>query len=588
MSVTNRSDYIDNQIRALGDARFNELLRVAKDTIENDEKAYKVVKAIEQDLNEKERFELVKENIARRYNQAVEKVDYYLPINRNDSKGETPADKVANDLLNQHTKTGKPTIGRGFTITRLDIAPRHQPSTNIDLLGVWQESVKNQEHMLAFGDYIDKLNAVFENKGERRDYLNEAIIDSKNLGKAMRDDIKEYLEVVANPDLAGQGNGNPVDPAIRFAKGGIYSGYLGFKMSSIIAQAITSPAAFFGKVSIPRMLSSFVQITLHPNEVREKINAISPFMRNRSFSMIYEDIKSAQSEGDKYSDGSFRSDFREKYNEVLDFGMKGLEWIDWYCVSAGWKAIYDEEIIKLGGETEENVRKAVEIADKYVAETQPLTDATEIAPYLNKGSEAMKILTQFRASLNVIWNNSMVNGYALNPFKKDKVSNEQVREALGQTVGYIGAGILVALIQGELGGDDDDDDPKSGFDILRGVAAAGTSQFTDSVPLFGDLTSTLVSTLITGEYSASYGTTIFPFAEKILSGVERTSVYLSTPKDERDNEKLWKAFKSVGEGAALAVGLPVSGYKEAKALWENRGNGGWVALLGRREFNEKK
>lgn len=584
-NIVSRNEYVDMQIRALGDARYSELYAVARDTIEGDEKAMAVTKAIEEDLNEKERFELIKENVARRYNQPVEKVDYYLPINRNDSKGETPADKVANDLLNQHTKSGKPVIGRGFTITRLDIAPRHQPSTDIDLLKVWQNAVYNQEHMLAFGDYIDKLNAVFENKGQERDFLRESIIDCKNLGKSMYDDIVEYIDVVANPELTGKEGANPIDPLIRFAKGGIYSGYLGFKLSAVVTQLITSPAPFLGKVNVPRLFSSFLQITMDPNGVRDKINAISPFMRNRSFSMIYDEIKSAASEADKYSDGTWKAKTRKAYDQAMDIGMRGLEWIDWYCVSAGWKAIYDEEIIKLGGETEENVKKAVEIADKYTAETQPLTDPTEIAPYLTKGGEALKTFTQFRASLNVIWNNTVNDANAiLHP----KANPANFKEAVGRIVGYMGAGVLVALLRGEIGGDDEEDKKKRSWDIVRDLATAATSQFTDSVPILGDLASTGAAMILTGKYERSFGTDLFPFFSDTLDGIGRVTNYLSTPREDRDPEKLAKAFQAVVEGTALAVGLPVSAYKDTKRVFDNWDEGGWMALFGRRQFNKKQ
>ena len=584
-SIVSRNEYVDMQIRALGDARYSELYAVARDTIEGDEKAMAVTKAIEEDLNEKERFELIKENVARRYNQPVEKVDYYLPINRNDSKGETPADKVANDLLNQHTKSGKPVIGRGFTITRLDIAPRHQPSTDIDLLKVWQNAVYNQEHMLAFGDYIDKLNAVFENKGQERDFLRESIIDCKKLGKSMYDDIVEYIDVVANPELAGKEGANPIDPLIRFAKGGIYSGYLGFKLSAVVTQLITSPAPFLGKVNVPRLFSSFLQITMDPNGVRDKINAISPFMRNRSFSMIYDEIKSAASEADKYSDGTWKAKTRKAYDQAMDIGMRGLEWIDWYCVSAGWKAIYDEEIIKLGGETEENVKKAVEIADKYTSETQPLTDPTEIAPYLTKGGEALKTFTQFRASLNVIWNNTVNDANAiLHP----KANPENFKEAVGRMVGYMGAGVLVALLRGEIGGDDEEDKKKRAWDIVRDLATAATSQFTDSVPILGDLASTGTAMILTGKYERSFGTDLFPFFSDTLDGIGRVTNYLSTPREDRDPEKLAKAFQAVAEGTALAVGLPVSAYKDTKRVFDNWDEGGWMALFGRRQFSKKQ
>ena len=570
-----RNEMIDGEIRKLGDARYKILLDTAIETIEGNPDLLAVVSAIEADLNDKDNYRRICDSVEERTNQHVEREEYYLPISRNDYKGETPSDKVQNDLLNQYDGKGRPAVDKGFTKSRITISPRHQPSVNIDLFGVWQNSVYNQEHLIAFGDYVADLNAVFENKGHDRDFLLDAISSSEKLGKSVVDDIKAYIAAVANPDLAtASAEDGRISSLFRIAKGGIYSGYLGFKLSAVVMQAITSPAAFMGKVNPLRLGNAMFQLISDSKRTYEKVYERSPFMRSRSFDLIKDEIKRAASD-------SMNGKFSRKYQEILNFGMEGLEWIDKYCVTAGWKAIYDQEIIRLGGETDANIQEAVRIADEYVSETQPLTDPTEIAPYLLKGGEAMKFFTQFRASLNVIWNNAYVN--------RINIWNRQnMREACGMTVGYIGAGILVALIRGELTGDDDDEDKNKVLTVIRNIIFASTSQFVEAVPLLGDSVSSIASSFIKGEYEEPYDSSTFPAASKLTEAFGRVSEYINTPAQERNDKMLNKAVKSVAEGTGLALGLPVSSYKDVKRVFDNKDEEGWgkalLALFGRRSF----
>nr|DAT34135.1 MAG TPA: chromosome segregation ATPase [Caudoviricetes sp.] len=570
-----RNEMIDGEIRKLGDARYKVLLDEAIETVEGNPDLLAIVEAIESDLNDKDNYKRICDSVEKRTNQHVEREDYYLPINRNDYKGETPSDKVQNDLLNQYDGKGRPAIDRGFTKSRITISPRHQPSVNIDLFGVWQNSVYNQEHLIAFGDYVADLNAVFENKGHDRDFLLDAISSSEKLGKSVVDDIKAYIAAVANPELAtASAEDGRISSLFRIAKGGIYSGYLGFKLSAVVMQAITSPAAFMGKVNPLRLGNAMFQLISDSKRTYEKVYELSPFMRSRSFDLIKDEIKRAASD-------SMNGKFSRKYQEILNFGMEGLEWIDKYCVTAGWKAIYDQEIIRLGGETDSNIQEAVRIADEYVSETQPLTDPTELAPYLLKGGEAMKFFTQFRASLNVIWNNAYVNGINI-------WNRQNMREAWGMTVGYIGAGILVALVRGELTGDDDDEDKNKVLTVIRNIIFASTSQFVEAVPLLGDPVSSIVSSFIKGEYEEPYDSSTFPAASKLAEAFGRVSEYINTPAQERNDKMLNNAVKSVAEGTGLALGLPVSSYKDVKRVFDNKDEEGWgkaiLALFGRRSF----
>lgn len=265
----------------------------------------------------------------------------------------------------------------------------------------------------------------------------------------------------------------------------------------------------------------------------QQICELSPFMASRSIDPMREDIANERERADKSRLGKAVSTFQ-------DVGLKGLDWIDRFTVAGGWWAIYQSELSKMkGGSSAENMRKAAAIADEYVVETQPVSDKKELAPLFKKGGEAMKILTQFQTSLNVIWNNITFD--VPMAFK-----NHEYMKAVGMLTGYFACGVLLLLATE--GFDDDDDDKAKAVKLVYSFLnqpVAGIPLVSNEVDsVLRKATNAIAGEKILDEQSFN-GSTNFPFLQKGLQSVKAVA--------DRDWDK---ALDYAVDTAMLATGLP--------------------------------
>lgn len=534
------SDILNSTIRELGDQRYAQVYEVARSVIEGDPKVLALVRMIEEDFNEPGHFDRIRDLMLRVYNTDVEREDYYLPISRSEVMGE-PAEKLREDVLNVIPGT-KATVEQGFTKSRQDISPYNQTIASFDLFKVWQDSIYNEEHTAANLEYVRLLNGVFINRGSEalREYI------TQTYGSHVMEMVDTHIKQVANPKAFTDNLAS--NRLIRALRGNLYSAYLGFKLSTVVMQLVSSPMPFLGAVNPLELLSSYLKVMAHPNEMWDTITTLSPFMANRSFDMVPEMLRQALSQADLQK-------IRKKMLQIQQFGMSGLEAVDRFTVAGGWYAIYQKELAKMdGGDLAENMRKAAQVADEYVQETQPQGNITELAPLFKDKGEAVKLITAFQSALNVIWQN--VTFDIPQAFK-----NREYGKAAGMVTGYIIAGALIYLIQE---GFDDDDDDK---DKMRKILYSFTTQFSAGVPLVGDMVDNLLYHFITGDKAQSFGDTFFPSADKFFKGMDKVA----------DGD--WrKAVQYILEAVSLSLGLPYSGVKELQAIEEE----GIGAIFGRR------
>ncbi len=548
-----RNNKIDEDIRALGDWRYNEVLSLAKTVVEGDQGLFKLVKAIESDFNDPS-FSRVVNLVRKIYNVEVKKEDYYLPISRTDFMGKEPGEDIKNDLLNTVPGT-KGSVSKGFTKERIKIAPRNQKSIRYDLFKVWTDAVKKQEHFVAMQEYVNQLNSIFEVSNTDTNVLREGIRNT--YGENMLKDIDTHILEIADPN-AGAVQSDPARDILKAAKGNIYSAYLGWKLSSITNQLITSPAAFFGKVGPIRYAKNLLQMTTSFKKTSEEVFKLSPFMKSRNFDLIAGEIKEA-------AEAVGMPKYKKVWNNFLEFGLKGLEWVDQYTVVAGWKAIYEQELERLGSNSEENIRKAVQIADEYTQETQPQSNKTELAPLYKNKNEMLNILLQFQTSLNVVWNNLAYD--TVHNFKRG-----DLRTALGTMAGYATAGALLSLAHGEFQPDDDDDD----YSFWRTFLYSTVSQGVESIPVFSSYVDSIFGYVVNNEKPGFNTTSITPFP--MLASAFESGKYTIQAIKEKNTEALNKAVEKGADALMLGVGLPYSGVKELKAIQDR----GVQALIGAR------
>ena len=521
---------------AFTDARYSAVLAEAEQLMAADARLKAVVEYLQAEY-QKEGVRLREHNIT--VNNAVTEIRAnYFPMQRLEVSGEEDARQTQKKIIGEHATGTRHGVGKGQTKARIDIGKANQMPINLAALTTYFSSVESNERLYAYDAYAQKLNRVikgYEAKNFRR-----------TLENAYGSEAVRYLDKQVNTIIdptAGRVYSDS-DKLLRVIRGNTAAAYLGFKLSGIIKQGISSPAPFMQYVNPLHYAKAASDLAFHHKEMVDFIYSRSKLMQDRSFDMMQtvteELAKQAKTKAGK------------ALTQVQQFGMQGLEVIDKVCVAPGWLAAYREEAARLteankGAKTpktdNEIDRAASRYADDVLVRTQPSGRAEELAPLFREGGEALRLLLQFQSSLNVIYNN-------LRHDLPNAIKNKQYKRAAGIVTGYALAGIMTGLITEGFGGDGDDE-PDTADKVKKTIYFAFT-QGTDSVPVINGMVNNLAEKLITGKTSYRGSSSLYPAFEKAVQGTAAL----------RDAD-IQKAAGRYAEAAALTLGLPTSGTKEA-------------------------
>lgn len=561
-AMTGTQDQANDQIKKLGNARYQAFKAQAEEFFNEHPEYMKVVDAIVADWNSEENLARIQKILIDEYNKPMEVEGFYMTMHRQDFDGTESAYRLQDDMYNLNAGKSKTTPDKGFTESRIDISPMNQQPVDMDIYRVWLQSVEDQENVIANLPYIRKLNRIYKNHGSKG--LRSAIENAH--GNAILTDLDNYINEVANSALFS--DTQEINGIIGKLRGGLYTAYLGYKMSGIVLQGITSPMPSLQEVNPAALAKGLLQMTFHPVSTWKKICELSPYMEHRSMNPAIEAIR-------KYASQYTDSKMKTAYKQFLEFGTEGLEMIDRWAVAGSWLAVYEKKLKELG-DSAEGIKAAAHYADNFIRDTQPTGDATELAPLFKSKNAFAQAFTQFQVSLNVIWNNITYDLPRV-------VKHHEFAKAAGIVFGYALAGMLLNLAQ------DWPDEDKEPEDIAKQLAYAATTQFTQSVPLLGSITDGISKSLITGESGFVYNTNqLYPGISNITTGLNQmlTSKKGITPS----------AIKNVTKGIAIMTGLPTSGASE---IWKtffdrslidaiNEGDLNFTfnpgALLGRRDY----
>ena len=540
---------------AFTDARYSAVLAEAERLMAADARLKATVEYLQAEYK-KEGVRLREHNIT--VNNAVTEIrDNYFPMQRLEVSGEEDARQTQKKIIGEYSTGTRHGVGKGQTKARIDIGKANQMPINLAALTTYFSSVEANERLYAYDAYAQKLNRVikgYEAKNFRR-----------TLENAYGSEAVRYLDKQVNTIIdptAGRVYSDS-DKLLRVIRGNTAAAYLGFKLSGIIKQGITSPAPFMQYVNPLHYAKAASDLAFHHKEMVDFIYSRSKLMQDRSFDMM-QNITEELAKQAKTKAG-------KALTQVQQFGMQGLEMIDRACVAPGWLAAYREEAARL---TEANKgldkprtdneidRAASRYADDVLVRTQPSGRAEELAPLFREGGEALRLLLQFQSSLNVIYNN-------LRHDLPNAIKNKQYKRAAGIVTGYALAGIMTGLITEGFGGGDDEPDTA---DKVKKTIYFAFTQGTDSVPVINGMVNSLAEKLITGKTSYRGSSSLYPAFEKAVQGTAAL----------RDAD-IQKAAGRYAEAAALTLGLPTSGTKEAIRAAEQVFNGqAPSALWGRR------
>jgi len=538
VSEPERNSMTKEEVIEVGDARLAEILKAAEKVPQK----YKILMSMILQDYAGENFDRLDQFCISEFNQAIVREENYTPAIVRDITYDSLAGTVAGDLLDLNG--GKvPTLPkRGFTKERIPkINPKHQKPIELGLFSTYIKSVEMQERLMEYTPYVRKLNSVYvTGKGAN---LTRSLIQGA-YGSTMIADIDNYIHEIANPSVFIQHD--ELSKTVRMLRGHLGAAYLGYRVSSVLKQLITSPLPYMAYVNPLELSAASLQVAAKPLETVKFVRDKSSVMRNRSFDVIKEALKQSQ----KDAPGKL-------IGKIENIGMKGLEFADTVSVTAGWLAVYKKTLAQTKDEA-----KAIEQADIITLRTQPSGDPADLSPAFKTKGEAWRVFLQFQAALNVVWQNLRYDLPMM-------IKNRNYMRAIGTIVGYALAGIGLGFVEDGL---DDDDDAKDGLQLLYW----SMTQLTDSVPLLGSQFSDLVDSIVTGRKARPFSQSVYPGAEKIISGAQKVT------------QGEWeKAAQNFMDGFGYMVGAPISAKNEMKRaigkFEENDFSGGVKTILGRRE-----
>jgi hypothetical protein len=536
------------QYEGISDAELAPLLAVAE------ERYGKVMKAAEKLLAEKPQYQelmdaidedftangqRVNEALVRYNNKFMPVEEFYFPINRKAPVTSHSADTdLKRALMGGSGGAFNLFVEKGFTEGRTKIPPQYQTEIELNILSVFAQAVNREEHFMAYGQLVKDLNQIYKDSRQVRDAI------QRRYGRGAVKYIDSYINRLANPE--GEKTRTSIDNWIRTMRGNTAAAYLGLNVASIVKQAITSPAPFFGYMNPLEYTAALLDFSTHYTERWGEIQELSKYMKHRSPNLLVDIVKkNAGREGMNKIETAV-SRFNEK-------SLIGLELVDRFCVAPGWYALFKERYKALTEDpnnanmSEKDIRvKAVQYADDITNLIQPNANPEELAPMFREGGELQKALLQFQSALSPIWQT----------FRYDipqQIHDKRYWNAAGTVIGYSMSAIIVGAL---FTGFDDDDDEET--KALKLAFWAGTS-FTDAIPVIGAEVTQATEAIITGgRTSYRGGLNLFPTLRKGADMVSNAARGIH----EGDFDKLLKASATALEALFMAKGLPVSGPKQ--------------------------
>jgi hypothetical protein len=446
-------------------------------------------------------------------------------------------------------------VERGFTKQRTEIPAKYQTPIDLDAFKMWANAVEKQEHFIAYGGLVKDLNRIYKDPNSTA----RTWID-RRFGADGVKRVNRIIDGYINPE--GSKTKAALDETLSGMRRNYAAAVLGGRVVPIVKQFITSPGAFLAHLEPAEYWGSFIGFSMNYNARWNEIQELSPFMKHRSANMIVEEANQAA----KFS-------YDQKGGAVARWNQKsmgGLEMIDRLCVASGWWALYNKEFTRL---TRENPnadegalrRQAVTHADDIVKMTQPSGRPEDIAPMFKGNSETSKAFLQFQQSLNVIWQQTR---YDL-PMK---IRNKEYKQAAGQVMGYVMAGLMLGIFT--VGFDDDDDEETKN----KKMASWALSQFTDSIPIAGSIVSDVTEMALTGKTPYRHSTELIPVVSGAYGAGTNLIKALYELDEGNDKKARERALKSLWEAAktgGFVTGLPVMGVQDiGRGLGIGDGDGG--------------
>jgi hypothetical protein len=486
-----------------------------------------------------ENYSRLKEFAAREFNAELGSEPYYMPLNRVSVTAEE-----GKDFENAMADAGHaPYINDGFLKGRVDIPSWGQSAIQAGFYTTWDRMVVKQEHLMAYGSLHREMKQIFQGQGSEA--LRETL--KRGYSEAAVKKVKNFISELAAPpvqeDLAAM---NAINRVIR---GHYPAAVLGWRIASIVKQAVESPPPFLQYVNPIEYGAALVACSRKEN--RDMIYKKSIYMKARYFdpsAAVVHEMEKLYMTG-KLGKAEAALAFVEKK------GMWFQEWIDSVCVMPGWLAAYNRKLAELNKSGDNMTMEAAEAsavryADGVVRDCQPSSVLMDQIAML-KGSKHpfVRMFMQFQTPIASIFQQLFID--APNNFKQGRIL---------QALWTWGIYALLAMVIGAMHEDDDDDEwlKKRGIDALVMPL--------EMVPIFGGDMAYAAETLLRNGKIRTPRRSNFPVVDQGVRAVNAIT-----------DEKWGKAAWSVVKGFGFYTGLPVAAMQDIEKAIEDEK---WYRAIG--------
>ena len=335
-----------------------------------------------------ENYGRLKDFIAGEYNQELGSEPYYMPLSRLSTIAQENTDveqALAETGLSRY-------INKGYTQGRVDIPSWAQEPIKSGFYAAWDQMVVKQEHLMAYDPLHRQMKQIFQGEGSRT--IRHAL--QRGHSEAAVKYIDRFISELAQPPV--QEDIAALKMMDRLMRGHYAAAVLGWRLSSIVKQAIESPAPFFQYVRPDEYVRA--QIACLRKENRDMIYAKSAYMKVRYFDPAAALIHQMER---MYLAGKLGK-AEAALTKIESLGMGGQEWIDAVSVMPGWLAAYKRRLAELNRMTAGNGKAEQWAANaKMPRRAATVTEAGRIAAAL-VGQDLTNESTGFTASVS---NNSL-------------------------------------------------------------------------------------------------------------------------------------------------------------------------------------
>jgi len=476
-------------------------------------------------------YERLKEFVAREYNEELGSEQYYMPLMRQGIAAKENTDieqALADNGLSNY-------INKGFTKGRVDIPSFGQQAIQAGFYAMWDRMAVKQEHLMAYDPLHRELLQIF--KGQESETLRDTLRSGHT--QAAIDFIEKFISELAAPSV--QDNFAALDKVSRMLQGHYPAAVLGWRIASIVKQAIESPPPFFQYV-FPWEYAAAGASCLK-QETRDMIREKSVYMKARYFDPAAAVVKEMER---MYLTGKLGK-AEAVLSKVESMGMKGQEWIDAVCVMPGWLAAYNKKFAELNNKnsnktSEEIEIEAVKYADQIVRDCQPSSVLMDQIQMLKGEKHPLaKMFMMFQTPIASIFGQLFIDAPA--NFKQGRVL---------QALWTWGIYALLAIVIGAMHEEDDDDE----WDLKKRGIDAFVMPISMIPILGGDLSYAAESFMRDGKIRTPRRSN-FPVLDQGIRSINKIS-----------DEEWDKAGIEALKGFMYLTGLPVAAWNDIEKAVE--------------------